>query len=585
MRNEAEPFTCDRRSNGSFNGKELDPSDGITNPAHKGNEDPSSERNHAQSPREFSSSAKLSDNVARKNKPKVRRDCKNTQNDPSDADATEDENEKEEHEEHEGEEDEDEDEDYVEYDQAKIEAVYANENGLATFVEPNQTPSNSMVDSSSVNDQSRMTSPSQSGMRSLREPPPYNFSTFQVLNTTPLQQNNSERNDPGLYIQPSPPNRFQEQSRVNTSVMGYQGAKYQQPFFGGDAPFLLHIWRPSSALDPRYSTPYGQIAASKKRRRNQSENNMTEAQESGRASSMSHSSNQIEIASTFSIPISNEVTNRSVFGTEFRDQGNHTAGVSHHDPNSELYRTRVEELNLRPVPVREDYTTHWDDRFPGTSRQIPISRPIYWHPQGPETDEAEASLPPEVYENCQLVAMNPIVERQIQARLLIRGNLSEMKRNWTLSEAKTGRRIVRFERRQTGIVINLFFTPICQKEYQSNMCAISCIWRKETQEYLVTSVDCILLLEMIINLKFSVEAKNRIRRNLEVCKPITISKSKPALEPFFRQIMTFPPPRPRNIEKDVKVFLWDNLAGALNKIVSKYSAPTSPKPPKSRQHD
>jgi len=34
--------------------------------------------------------------------------------------------------------------------------------------------------------------------------------------------------------------------------------------------------------------------------------------------------------------------------------------------------------------------------------------------------------------------------------------------------------------------------------------------------------------------------------------------------------MDFPDPKPRNIEKDVKVFDWDLLPQALDKIISKY---------------
>jgi hypothetical protein len=34
--------------------------------------------------------------------------------------------------------------------------------------------------------------------------------------------------------------------------------------------------------------------------------------------------------------------------------------------------------------------------------------------------------------------------------------------------------------------------------------------------------------------------------------------------------MGFPNPKPRNIEKDVKVFPWKILAHALKKIISKY---------------
>jgi len=44
--------------------------------------------------------------------------------------------------------------------------------------------------------------------------------------------------------------------------------------------------------------------------------------------------------------------------------------------------------------------------------------------------------------------------------------------------------------------------------------------------------------------------------------------------------MAFPTPKPRNIEKDVKVFHWKDLSSALKKIIGKYSAsPSSTLPP------
>lgn len=86
----------------------------------------------------------------------------------------------------------------------------------------------------------------------------------------------------------------------------------------------------------------------------------------------------------------------------------------------------------------------------------------------------------------------------------------------------------------------------------------------------VTSVDAIYLLEALVGTRFTVEEKNRIRRNLEGFRPITVSKAKPGSEDFFKLIMNFPNPKPRNIEKDVKVFPWEILGPALKKIIGKY---------------
>jgi hypothetical protein len=77
-------------------------------------------------------------------------------------------------------------------------------------------------------------------------------------------------------------------------------------------------------------------------------------------------------------------------------------------------------------------------------------------------------------------------------------------------------------------------------------------------------------LEALVGTRFTVEEKNRIRRNLEGFRPITVSKAKAGSEGFFKLIMSFPNPKPRNIEKDVKVFPWEILGPALQKIIGKY---------------
>ncbi|KAI9348354.1 hypothetical protein BD770DRAFT_288470, partial [Pilaira anomala] len=99
---------------------------------------------------------------------------------------------------------------------------------------------------------------------------------------------------------------------------------------------------------------------------------------------------------------------------------------------------------------------------------------------------------------------------------------------------------------------------------------VSCIYWQERNDYFITSVDCIYLLEGLIGVQFTVEEKNRIRRNLEGFRPLTVSKCKPECADFFKLIMSFPHPKPRNIEKDVKVFSWKTLPNALRKIIRKY---------------
>jgi hypothetical protein len=142
----------------------------------------------------------------------------------------------------------------------------------------------------------------------------------------------------------------------------------------------------------------------------------------------------------------------------------------------------------------------------------------------------------------------------------------------TTEEWAARRRLVQFWRKQEGTQITAAFAPIAQHDYSGHQQSIiiSCIFREDNNCCYVTSVDGIYLLEALVGNRFTVEEKNRIRRNLEGFRPITVSKTKQGSEDFFKLIMGFPNPKPRNIEKDVKVFPWDILGQALRKIIGKY---------------
>jgi hypothetical protein len=172
----------------------------------------------------------------------------------------------------------------------------------------------------------------------------------------------------------------------------------------------------------------------------------------------------------------------------------------------------------------------------------------------------------------QTQSFNPYAMHPLKANLKLKGDLDTMKENWTSEEKETRRRLVEFTRSQTNSTITAEFGPVAPQDRQPSSICISCIWWKERNEFYVTSVDTIYLLEALVGVRFTVEEKNRIRRNLEGFRPMTVSKAKPDSEEFFKVIMGFPHPKPRNIEKDVKVFPWKVLSTALKKIISKYSA-------------
>jgi hypothetical protein len=164
------------------------------------------------------------------------------------------------------------------------------------------------------------------------------------------------------------------------------------------------------------------------------------------------------------------------------------------------------------------------------------------------------------------------VSLEYKASLEIQGNLESMADKWTEEEWEVKRRLVQFHRTQSGSVITATFESVALEDRVPNSTCVSCIWWEEKGACYVTSVDTIALLESLVAVRFTVEEKNRIRRNLEGFRPATVSKAKPESEEFFKLIMGFPNPKPRNIEKDVKVFPWRILAGALKKIISKYAS-------------
>lgn len=173
-----------------------------------------------------------------------------------------------------------------------------------------------------------------------------------------------------------------------------------------------------------------------------------------------------------------------------------------------------------------------------------------------------------------VAAFNPyaIYPSNAKATLKLEGELNNMAGDWTQDEQMARRRIVRFRRSQNGSTITASFEPVTPEEHaQAPGCIyVNCIYWEEKQQCFITSVDTIQLLESLVAVRFTVEEKNRIRRNLEGFRPLTVSKTRQDCEEFFKIIMGFPSPKPRNIEKDVKVFPWRILSHALKKIIGKY---------------
>lgn len=152
---------------------------------------------------------------------------------------------------------------------------------------------------------------------------------------------------------------------------------------------------------------------------------------------------------------------------------------------------------------------------------------------------------------------------------------------WSSQERQENRRIVAFHKVVHGDVIQLDCFPVAAQDYKENMITISCIrWvpgppheiqHKHAGKCVFTSVDIIILLERLADKTFEVQEKNRIRRNLEGYHPETVKKEGHT-NLFFNQVMSYIHPKTRNIEKDIKVFLWADIVRALRKVFQKYSS-------------
>ncbi|KAG0927588.1 hypothetical protein G6F57_013659 [Rhizopus arrhizus] len=157
--------------------------------------------------------------------------------------------------------------------------------------------------------------------------------------------------------------------------------------------------------------------------------------------------------------------------------------------------------------------------------------------------------------------------------LEILSDMNAIMRNWNANEWTSCRRLVQFWRQREKNEIKCTFQPIQTDQIKrAKTRIVSCIFWLEKNDYFITSVDLIGLVEYLLDIDLNIEEKNRIRRNLEGFRPLTVSKSKLNSTHFFKLIMSYPDPKPRNIEKDLKVFAWRSLPFALKKIVAKYSA-------------
>jgi hypothetical protein len=200
--------------------------------------------------------------------------------------------------------------------------------------------------------------------------------------------------------------------------------------------------------------------------------------------------------------------------------------------------------------LEKEASTSRGGSMPALRRRFAVSK-------SPEEPLRESGSPP------------PVPDEDVPT-LDIASSIDTIWLGWSEDEINLGRRLVKFTQTRTANQMLISCEAIRQDQYREGAIVISCIRRIEADTYHVSSVDVLYLVENIVGEPLTTDEKNRLRRNIECFKPLTVSKLNPDTQEFFHQLMCFPTPQPRNIEKDLKVFEWRQLKAALLKVLSKY---------------
>ncbi|RHZ88325.1 hypothetical protein Glove_23g237 [Diversispora epigaea] len=154
-----------------------------------------------------------------------------------------------------------------------------------------------------------------------------------------------------------------------------------------------------------------------------------------------------------------------------------------------------------------------------------------------------------------------------KTKVTVEGDLQQVTKNWSAEEYAARRRLVKFTRRAEGNEIKVSFSVLRPDEEAGNGTYVSCIWDEDKGEFCVTSVDILNLVGGLTGVRVTKAEQTRIRRKMETFRPKTVGKNKN--KGLYGTIMSFPNPRPRNIEKDIKetTGFWkndyDDLIGSI----------------------
>lgn len=150
-------------------------------------------------------------------------------------------------------------------------------------------------------------------------------------------------------------------------------------------------------------------------------------------------------------------------------------------------------------------------------------------------------------------------------------SLEDLCQSWDSDELRANRRLVKFTVLREGSRIMLHAERVSQQDYSpEDDIVISCIRHQESSSFHVTSVDILSLFQAICGQELSVKEKTRLRRNIQCFSPIRLSKTDCEFTSFYYTIMEMKNPKPRTIDKKLKVFNWLLLNDMLDKMLSKF---------------
>ena len=153
---------------------------------------------------------------------------------------------------------------------------------------------------------------------------------------------------------------------------------------------------------------------------------------------------------------------------------------------------------------------------------------------------------------------------------------------WSNIETSRKRRLIAFTCHTDNPKFTAYFTakPIPHLGLASAAAkVVSCIYvppeaSQMPNTCIITSFDFINLISWMLRKPawFTVDERNRVRRNLEIFNPQTLHKEGAYdVWDLFKQVTGYQHPKPWNIQKDFKVFDWSLIEAMMKEISKKYT--------------